>query len=64
MSVGAVGSSSVNSALWAKLQESMQSKNSGGASKQPPTSAMSGASPQRMSGASPSSRGRLVNVMA
>ena len=67
MSVDAVGSSSANSALWAKLQESMQGKNAGGATKQqgnPPTSAMSGASPQRMSGASPSSSGSLINTMA
>ncbi len=67
MSIGAVGYSSANSALWAKLQESMQSKNASGASKQQgnsPTSAISGASPQRMSGASPSSRGSLINVMA
>jgi hypothetical protein len=65
MSVGAVGSSGANSALWAKLQDSMQSKNTGGAEKpKAPTAAMSGASQNRMSGASQGSKGSMINIMA
>ena len=63
MSIGAVGSGNANAALWAKLQESMQSKNAGEVGKKPESSpAAAPPAYHRVSGASPSPRGNMVNI--
>lgn len=65
MSIGAVGSSNANADLWAVLQQSMQSKIAGGTGqKQESSPAVAPPAYHRVSGASPSSRGNMVNVMA
>jgi hypothetical protein len=63
MSLGAVGTSSANLALWGKLQASLQNKNVGDTGEtQKSTPAAAPPAQHRVSGASPSSGGSLIDV--
>jgi len=65
MSVGAVGASSGNQALWGKLQESMQSRKAEAPETEQGQSKPTPAPVQhRVSGASPSMRGSLIDIKA